>query len=165
VPAFINGGPYHIKLTQVDNSSVGNRDNQIMSGAILPIRDPDPDGAAPDGLQRRRCQPGEQPGPSNANGHHRDVAGKWERHLRDDYATVAPTGSTGTVAFRFYSSQATCTADNGLHRRNPRPGAVRRSTPAASRSPTRWHITTAGVTYWRAHFTGTGLSTDSEQRL
>src|SRR5207248_3877561 len=24
------------------------------------------------------------------------------------------------------------------------------------------HITTAGVTYWRAHFTGTGLNTDSD---
>jgi uncharacterized repeat protein (TIGR01451 family) len=35
--SFINGGPYHIKLTQVDNSSIGNRDNQINSAAILPI--------------------------------------------------------------------------------------------------------------------------------
>ncbi|TML44723.1 MAG: hypothetical protein E6G19_07470, partial [Actinobacteria bacterium] len=35
--SFINGGPYHIKLIQLDSSSVGNRDNQITSGAILPI--------------------------------------------------------------------------------------------------------------------------------
>src|SRR5437870_1491914 len=35
--SFINGGPYHIKLDGVDNSSVGNRDNQITAGAILPI--------------------------------------------------------------------------------------------------------------------------------
>ncbi len=34
--SFINGGPYHIKLVQLDSSSVGNRDNQITSGAILP---------------------------------------------------------------------------------------------------------------------------------
>jgi hypothetical protein len=33
----ISGGPYHIKWSQADGASVGNRDNQIMSGAILPI--------------------------------------------------------------------------------------------------------------------------------
>ena len=31
----IAGGPYHVRITAADGASVGNRDNQIMSGAIL----------------------------------------------------------------------------------------------------------------------------------
>jgi uncharacterized repeat protein (TIGR01451 family) len=31
----ISGGPYHIRITATDGESVGNRDNQIQSGAIL----------------------------------------------------------------------------------------------------------------------------------
>jgi len=31
----ISGGPYHIRITAADGASVGNRDNQIMSSAIL----------------------------------------------------------------------------------------------------------------------------------
>jgi hypothetical protein len=33
----VSGGPYHIKWAAVDGASAGNRDNQIMSGAIIPI--------------------------------------------------------------------------------------------------------------------------------
>jgi uncharacterized repeat protein (TIGR01451 family) len=29
--SFINGGPYHIRIDQVDGTSIGNRDNQIVS--------------------------------------------------------------------------------------------------------------------------------------
>jgi hypothetical protein len=35
--ASVNGGPYHIKWAAADDLSVGNRDNQIMSNAIIPI--------------------------------------------------------------------------------------------------------------------------------
>jgi hypothetical protein len=35
--ASVNGGPYHIKWDAADGLSVGNRDNQIMSNAIIPI--------------------------------------------------------------------------------------------------------------------------------
>lgn len=35
--ASISGGPYHIKWDAADGASVGNRDNQIMSNAILPF--------------------------------------------------------------------------------------------------------------------------------
>ena len=31
----ISGGPYHIRITAADGGSVGARDNQIMSSAIL----------------------------------------------------------------------------------------------------------------------------------
>ena len=31
-----------------------------------------------------------------------------------DYATVAPATATGTVAFRYYSTQAACTADTAF---------------------------------------------------
>src|SRR5204862_81856 len=66
--SFINGGPYHIRLDSVDSSSLGNRDNQIMSGAILPIgtatqtalHETNSLGAAPRAaLARRRCHPGQ----------------------------------------------------------------------------------------------------------
>ena len=33
----ISGGPYHIKWDAADGASVGNRDNQIQSSAIIPI--------------------------------------------------------------------------------------------------------------------------------
>jgi hypothetical protein len=36
----ISGGPYHIKLVNIDGASAGNRDNQIMSGAVLPLFPP-----------------------------------------------------------------------------------------------------------------------------
>jgi hypothetical protein len=36
----INGGPYHIKWTAADGSSIGNRDNQIMGSAIQPLAEP-----------------------------------------------------------------------------------------------------------------------------
>jgi hypothetical protein len=36
----IDGGPYHIKLDFIDGASAGNRDNQIMSGAVLPLLTP-----------------------------------------------------------------------------------------------------------------------------
>jgi hypothetical protein len=32
----ISGGPYHFKWTAVDGASIGNRDNQIQSGALIP---------------------------------------------------------------------------------------------------------------------------------
>jgi uncharacterized repeat protein (TIGR01451 family) len=35
--SFISGGPYHIRIDQLDGSSIGNRDNQINSAAILLI--------------------------------------------------------------------------------------------------------------------------------
>jgi uncharacterized repeat protein (TIGR01451 family) len=35
--ANINGGPYHIRITAIDNAAIGNRDNQIMSNAIAPL--------------------------------------------------------------------------------------------------------------------------------
>jgi hypothetical protein len=36
----INGGPYHIKVDAIDDASAGSRDNQIMSGAVLPLVTP-----------------------------------------------------------------------------------------------------------------------------
>src|SRR5205823_3708763 len=32
----VSGGPYHFKWTAADGASVGNRDNQIQSGALVP---------------------------------------------------------------------------------------------------------------------------------
>jgi uncharacterized repeat protein (TIGR01451 family) len=35
--ASISGGPYHIRVIALDDASIGNRDNQIMSDAIQPL--------------------------------------------------------------------------------------------------------------------------------
>lgn len=35
--ATISGGPYHIRITAIDGESIGQRDNQIMSGAITAL--------------------------------------------------------------------------------------------------------------------------------
>src|SRR5262249_2960125 len=78
-----------------------------------------------------------------------------------DYATVAPPGSTGTVAFRFYSSQAACNADTTF---TGGTSAGRGKTVDANNVAKSYpaHIPAAGVTYWRAVFTGTGISAGSD---
>src|SRR5262249_25569925 len=78
-----------------------------------------------------------------------------------DYATVAPPGSTGTVAFRFYSSQAACNADTTFTGgTSAGSGKTLDANSVAKSDPV--HITAAGVTYWRAVFTGTGISAGSD---
>jgi hypothetical protein len=159
--AFINGGPYHIKLTGVDNSSIGNRDNQIMSGAILPIGSAtqtalhQTDANGVDVSPANNQDPATQTGitvtlPANGNGVY-----------VTDYATVAPAGSTGTVAFRYYSSQSACTADTAFTGGTSAGSGKTLNASSVAKSDTV-HITSAGVTYWRAHFTATGISTDSD---
>ena len=159
--AFINGGPYHIKLTQVDTSSIGNRDNQIMSGAILPIGT-----VTQTALHETNSTGGDLVPPNNQDPLTQtgitvtlplDGSGTYVT----DYATVAPPGSTGTVAFRYYSSQSVCTADTTFTGGTSAGSGKTLDANSVAKSNTV-AITTAGVTYWRAHFTGTGLSTDSD---
>jgi len=159
--SFINGGPYHIKLDGVDNSSVGNRDNQITAGAILPIGTEvqtalhQTDSAGADVNPPNDQDPVSQTGititlPSNGNGAY-----------VTDYATVAPATATGTVAFRYYSTQAACTADTAFTGgTSAGSGKTLDASGVATSDPKL--ITTAGVTYWRAHFTATNLSVDSD---
>ena len=66
-----------------------------------------------------------------------------------DYSTVAPPGSTGTVAFRYYSSQSVCTADTTFTGGTSAGSGKTLDANSVAKSDTV-PITTAGVTYWRA---------------
>jgi hypothetical protein len=82
----ISGGPYHIKENKIDGDAAGARDNQIMSGAILPLADAlitsDPAGT-----------------PTTT----------WSASLTDS-ATVTGDNPTGDVIFRLYApGDTTCT--------------------------------------------------------
>jgi uncharacterized repeat protein (TIGR01451 family) len=159
--SFIKGGPYHIKLTQVDNSSIGNRDNQINSAAILPIGTQtqtalhETDSSGADVVPANNQDPATQTGitvtlPVGGAGTH-----------VTDYATVAPPGSTGTVAFRYYASLSACTADTNFNGGTSAGSGKTLDANSVAKSDSV-HITTVGVTYWRAVFTGTGNSGNSD---
>ena len=100
--SFINGGPYHIKLDQLDGTRIGNRDNQITSGAILPqstgvttsLTETDSSGVAVTG------------GATGAN--ISVIPGTYVK----DTATVLPSDSTGTVAFRYYTATTLAAAQS-----------------------------------------------------
>lgn len=77
----INGGPYHIKLIQLDTSSIGNRDNQISAGAILAIT------------------PTMSTTPSNT---------ETFSEVLNDSATIVGNNPSGTMTFRLYDTSANC---------------------------------------------------------
>lgn len=77
----INGGPYHIRITNVDLSSIGNRDNQIMSSAVLPLT-----------VSNLTTSPG---------GTATTVPATWTGTAHDS-ASVTGTAPTGTVTFKLY---------------------------------------------------------------
>ncbi len=80
----ISGGPYHIKWTAADGSSIGNRDNQIMGSAIL---------TTPTSIAT-------VPNPSS---------GTIGLATLQDTATVTPSSATGTVTFNlFRPADSTC---------------------------------------------------------
>jgi hypothetical protein len=112
--SFINGGPYHIKLVQVDTSSVGNRDNQITSGAILPTGTQTQTALHETDANGVDVNPANNEDPLTSTGISVTLPTDGSGTYVTDYATVAPSNSTGTVAFRYYSSQAACTADTAF---------------------------------------------------
>jgi trimeric autotransporter adhesin len=157
--SFINGGPYHIKLDKVNATSIGNRDNQITSGAILPqstgvttsLTQADANGDAVSG------------GATGAN--ISLIPGTFVK----DTATVLPSDSTGTVAFRYYfastlaAAQAACTADTdfaGSDGQDAGSGIALSATGTADSTNVGPLVT--GFYVWRAKFTGTGLSLSSD---
>jgi uncharacterized repeat protein (TIGR01451 family) len=159
--SFINGGPYHIRLDSVDSSSLGNRDNQIMSGAILPIGTATQTALHETSSLGVDVTPANNQDPATQTGITVTLPANGSGTYVTDYATVAPPGSTGTVAFRFYSSQAACNADtNFTGGTSAGSGKTLDVNSVAKSDPV--HITSAGVTYWRAVFTGTGLSLSSD---
>jgi hypothetical protein len=143
--SFINGGPYHIKLTQVDSSSIGNRDNQITSGAILP------QATSVVTTLHETSSAGVDVSPANNGDPISITAGGYVT----DYASVTPSDSTGSVAFKYYSSSTACSADTGGTAAGG--GTL---TSGSSKSNTV-QFSTSGTFYWRAFFTGTGVSVSS----
>jgi hypothetical protein len=155
--SFINGGPYHIKLDQLDGTSIGNRDNQITSGAILPqstgvttsLTETDSSGVAVSG------------GATGAN--ISVLPGAYAK----DTATVLPSDSTGTVAFRYYTgatlaaAQSTCSADTAFAGGTPAGSGIALSATGTADSDNVGPLAT-GFYVWRAVFTGTGLSLSSD---
>jgi hypothetical protein len=153
--ANINGGPYHIRVTKIDATAIGNRDNQITSGAILPpqttvvteLHQTTAAGAdlvpANKGLEISATLP--------AAGGTINVV---------DYATVSPSGATGSVDFRYYTSLTDCNADttgtSGTGAGNDK--ALDAQGTATSDITS---FTSAGTFWWRAFFTGTGISVPS----
>jgi hypothetical protein len=84
--ADISGGPYHIKLIQVDGSAIGNRDNQIMSSAIVPFFSPS-----------HSTTP--------------NATATYDATFSDKLTLSGTDGSpTGNVTFRLYDSSANCLA-------------------------------------------------------
>jgi len=159
--SFINGGPYHIKIDQLDGASIGNRDNQINSAAILPIGTQtqtalhETDSTGADLIPPNNQDPITQTGitvtlPTDGSG----------TYVKD-YATVAPSGSTGTVAFRYYTSLADCNADTTFNSGTSAGSGKTLDSNSVATSDTI-HITSVGVIYWRAFFNGSGESADSD---
>jgi hypothetical protein len=136
--ADINGGPYHIKLIQVDGAAIGNRDNQIMSSAILPLS-PSSIATVPSGT------------PTTS----------WSAVL-DDKATVTGASPTGTVTFNLYGDGAgVCTTAifsttvnlTAVSGSTTQAEAFASGTPVGSATGTRT-VTTAGTYEWTASYSG-----------
>jgi hypothetical protein len=147
--SFINGGPYHIKLIRVDSSSVGNRDNQITSGAILP------QATSTVTTLHETDSSGVDVSPAN-NGDPISVdAGAYVT----DVASLTPSDSSGSVTFRYYASSTACTGDTNGTGGTGAGSNIAVSGGSATSSTVQF--STSGTFYWRAFFTGTGISVSS----
>ena len=155
--SFINGGPYHIKLTKLDGGSIGNRDNQITAGAILPLTT-----AVTTDLHETNDQGVDVNPANNQCSGSPVVCGSGitvgPGAYVTDYATVTPLGATGTVNFKYYPSSADCTNDTngtvaGTNKALDANGVAKSSTI---------QFTGETTVYWRAFFVGTDISNNSQ---
>ena len=162
--ANINGGPYHIRVTKIDTTAIGNRDNQITSGAILPItsstttvlHQTDGTGTGTDVV------------PANNGASLTLNLDPGGTVYVTDLALVTPDTATGSVAFRYYSGAnalTDCASDvadfgNGIA---PSRGTVAGGSAVSGgeATSTEQSFTSAGTFYWEAFFTGTDLSVNS----
>jgi hypothetical protein len=147
----INGGPYHIKWVAADGASIGNRDNQIMGSAILPLS------VTLTTTLHQTNSSGVDVSPSNngtsitinlpANGSGVYVT---------DVVSASDSSATGTVAFKYYSLLADCTADTSGTGAG---SGIALTSGSAASTPTLF--TTTGTFYWRAFLTGSGNTLDA----
>ena len=154
----INGGPYHIKLIQVDGAAIGNRDNQIMSSAILPLISHVCDDAAPDRCGGCRSQPE----PTTARPSPLTMPADGTGVYVKDYATASDPFATGTVTFRYYTSEASCLADlTGAGGTTAGSGALSGGTASGS----TLHFTAIATYYFRAFLIGTDITLECDQSV
>jgi hypothetical protein len=162
--ANINGGPYHIRVTKIDATAIGNRDNQITSGAILPITS----STLTELHQTDGTDTGTDVDPENSGTSLIVNFDAGDTVYVTDFAFLTPDDATGTVAFRYYTGDnalTDCASDvadfeNGI--------APTRGTDAGGSAvsggeatSTEQSFTSAGTFYWEAFFDGTDLSVDS----
>jgi hypothetical protein len=149
----INGGPYHIKLIQVDGASIGNRDNQIMSSAILPLS------VTVSTTLHQTDAAGADLVPSN-NGTTLTLslpAGGGGVDVKD-YATASDPFASGTVTFRYYTSEASCLADTtGAGGTSAGSGALSGGVASGS----TLHFSSIATYWFRAFLTGSDITLDS----
>jgi hypothetical protein len=75
-----------------------------------------------------------------------------------DYATVTPSTATGSVAFRYYTSQTVCQGDST---QSAGTSAGSGTVSGGSAHSTTTQFSSPGTYYWRAFFSGTGLNLNS----
>jgi hypothetical protein len=158
----INGGPYHIKLTQLDTSSVGNRDNQISSGAILPLA------TGVTTQLHETNSTGTDVSPANnesgTGGLTVNIPAAGGTVYVTDFATVTPSGATGTVDFRYYSgatASADCSAATSTSEGGTDAGTGKTLNASGVAQSNTMPFTSIGTIYWRAFFQGSDISTSS----
>lgn len=146
----ISGGPYHIKLIKVDGASIGNRDNQIMSSAILPLSV-----VVTTELHQVTAAGADLGTPNNGASITVDLPADGSGAYVKDIASTSDTSATGTVSFKYYPSSADCTADtNGV----PAGGGSLSGGTATSNIV---QFTAPGTFYWRAFLTGSDITQDT----
>ena len=144
----INGGPYHIKLINVDGAAIGNRDNQIMAGAILPITT-----SVTTSLHETDSLGADLIPPNNGAKITVDTGS-----FVVDYATVTPADATGTVAFRYYASLEACNGDTDFAGSDGTDAGSGKTLDASGVAKSDVVGPLAfGTTYWRAKFTGADI--------
>lgn len=147
----ISGGPYHIKLIQVDGASVGNRDNQITAGAILPLTV-----VVTTTLHQTDVNGTDVNPPINGSSITVNLPSGGSGVYVKDVASSSDGSASGTMAFKYYPSLADCTADtNGVSAGS---GIALVSGSATS---TVTQFTSTGTFYWRAFLTGSGITQSS----
>jgi hypothetical protein len=130
----ISGGPYHIKLINLDSASIGNRDNQITAGAISPFFSPS--------------------GSTSPGG-----SATFSATLTDSLSLTGTNGSpTGNVTFTLYGDgTGVCTTAIFSKVVSISSSGAASTSDTAVGTPTGSNVvTTAGVYEWTVHYDGDG---------
>jgi hypothetical protein len=143
----INGGPYHIKWVAADGASIGNRDNQIMGSAILPLSV-----TLTTTLHETNSTGVDVTPANNGTSITINLPSDGSGTYVTDVANSSDSSATGTVAFKFYGNSTDCNADTS----GTAAGGGALNSGSASSTPTLF--TTTGTFYWRAFLTGTGIT-------